>query len=184
MPFVHWVCDGHLVKIRMTDTECTIARFIAVTISLCAFSGCSSSGGEQATATAGLLTPGEVAVARTKAVFAHDTATALALTAPADRAAEEYLAQSLATRTMSATDIAVGSATITGGTATVVLTGTFCSRPRTGPPPSTPCVTNTDPHSANPVFLVHLKRNGAGRWLVYYPEPSQPGPSETTSGTA
>ena len=61
-------------------------------------------------------------------------------------------------------NLKVGAVTRRGDDATVVIVGSVCS-------PAGRCITNTDPHSANPEFLVHTVHTKAG-WYVTFPIPA------------
>jgi hypothetical protein len=124
---------------------------------------------------------GTVALAYTYDMFEHRLAAAARLTTPSDRHALTYLAKPLASRNTSAHNLAAGSTTTIGNTAEVVIIGTLCSAPKSGPAPATPCGTNADTHSTNPGFQVRLRRSSGGSWQVDFPAPSTIGSGAATS---
>lgn len=139
--------------------------------------------------------PGQTAVEYVNALAAGDYERAIAFVTPAER----YVLEAIAAGdppTGTAKNIAIGSETVTGNSAVVILTGTLCSAAggseggstgsggvaSSSPPAETGaesgdaprgadgrCTTNHDPHSADPMFRVLLKQvPSTDRWFVTF----------------
>lgn len=91
--------------------------------------------------------------------------------AVSQRALMPVLSAGITPGSVSEHNIQVGSVDITLPTADVVLTGQLCSTGSKQKLTSkAKCIQNTDPHSKNPIFVVHLVKI-ARKWYVNFPVP-------------
>ena len=128
-------------------------------------------------------------MAYARALFAGDYSAASRYVDPASRSAFFALTAGLGPRSVSSRHLAAGSATVTGATAVVVLTGTICSSASmtslaSSPASPSTCVTNTDPHAASPIFRIDLAHESDGRWLVVYRAPAPDGDEATGAASS
>ena len=120
-----------------------------------------------------LGTPGGVAVRYAQALFGGDIDTAKSLVDPQGASAFALMASGLGQTHVTGKDLGVGSTSINGDAAVVILVGTFCG--------ADGCITNSSPHTDNPIFRVAERRAG-GRWLVTFAAGAAPaGPDVTPS---
>jgi hypothetical protein len=130
-----------------------------------------------------------------QALFAGDYRMAGGYLEPASHGAFMLITAGLKPSSLRSRNLAVGSSTVTGQAAVVILTGTICASATVGTEPSIAasgamqCVTNSDRHSSNPIFGVQLTRAANGNWLVVYRVPaiapnSQSGEGGSTSSAA
>ena len=169
-------------------------RVAVVAVSLLALAGCSR-GDARDGGPPDPSSPGGIAVAYVNAVTDGDYARAVTFVSPPERNVLEAITAGNPP-SGDARNIAVGSESISGDSAIVVLTGTICTAAvATGPgstgsggvPSSSPpteasadstdppsrdnvrCFTNTDPRSMDPVFRVSLTRDAtADRWFITF----------------
>lgn len=151
-----------------------------------------------ATATAGPApvpgsAPGTAALQYSRALFDGNFTAASRYVAPASRNGFLVLTDGLSPNSVKSHDLAIGSTTVKGSTAVVVITGTVCTDGGVNPSPSAKggnstaynCITNTDRNSSNPVFTVNLDREADGQWMVVYlmPDTSQTAPPPATGAS-
>jgi hypothetical protein len=162
-------------------------RALALAPLLCAMSavlvGCGSA------ATTGGQTPAVTAVGYARSLFSGDYTAAGRYVAASERAPILALMARLGPKSVRSYNLRAGKTIVSGTNATVELTGTICSSGGitalpTNAQSSGHCVTNGDPQSSNPIFLVHLAREAGGRWFVVFPVPRRsatPIPQSTTT---
>lgn len=133
---------------------------------------------------------GAAALQYAQALFAGDSRMAGGYVEPASRGAFMLIAGGLKPSSLRSRNLAVGSSTVTGQAAVVILTGTICASATVGTQLSNAasgamqCVTNADRHSSNPVFDVELTRAASGNWLVVYRAPAMAPISQSGEGGA
>jgi hypothetical protein len=122
--------------------------------------------------------PGEVALSYFSDVFSGQFKEASQWVDPKSRAPFELVFNDLSPSAVNDADLGVGSSTVTGDTALVIMTGKICtdgegiakSRPGSTPEPapklSYTCQSNRNPHSVNPVFRVKLVLTHGNVWFV------------------
>ena len=121
--------------------------------------------------------PGKTAVAFTVDLNSGKLGAARELMYSLDRPAFDILAAVIQGNRVSARDVSVGSSTINGNTAVVILEGTFCVAGPTGAAYGAKtygvpkCFTNSNPKSSNRAAWVKLIRLATGHWYVYFPRP-------------
>jgi hypothetical protein len=108
---------------------------------------------------------GQVALAFARDLFSGRLNQAASLVLPGEGSGFNVLATIIKHNVTRQTSLAIGSITMKGSTADVELTGTICSGPTEQ---ALNCVTNSDPHSAQPAFREWVQRNGT-RWYIYFP---------------
>lgn len=159
-----WLGYRVLTEIVKRAPRCSAPAvwFAAVGMGVAA-AGCGSSSSPAGAGTGTGLSPQQVAVAYSQALFAGHLDTARSYVDPPSQPALAVLANSLGSAHVSSRNLAAGSVMMTGDTAVVTLTGTFCN--------SSSCVTNSSPQSPNPIFRVAETRT-AGRWMVTFTAPT------------
>ncbi len=123
------------------------------------------------------MDPGKIALNYTAELFSGRPSQARNLVYSLDRPAFDVIAEVIKGNRVSARGLSVGSATINGNLAVVVLEGTFCvagpsgkvSTSKTFQPSK--CFTNSNPRSSNKAAQVALIRSATGHWYVDYPKP-------------
>jgi hypothetical protein len=122
--------------------------------------------------------PGEVALAYFSDVFSGEFKEASQWVDPKSRGPFELVFNDLSPSAVHDADLRIGSSTVTGDTALVIMTGKICTdgegiaKPRPGstpepaPKPSYTCQSNRNPHSVNPVFGVKLILTHGNVWYV------------------
>jgi hypothetical protein len=156
-------------------------RRAAVAVSLCAatvLTGCSSTHQRKAATGSPGTGPAQVALTYASALFSGEFEVASHQVDLAGRGAFLALTAGLGASSIRSHDLAVGSSAVAGTAAIVILTGTICSSGSMATLPAAQqqssgagCVSNTDPHSASPIFRVDLASEG-GQWLVTFRMPS------------
>lgn len=144
------------------------------TVALVGLAACGTNG---STVAANNSSPATVALQYTEALFGGHLDAARQFVAPASQNTFLVVTAGLGSLSMRTQGLTIGSTSVSDSTAVAILMGTLCSSH--GLAPLTPadtsssvnCVTNSNPHSANPVFRVQLIRNSDGRWLVTYRAP-------------
>lgn len=115
--------------------------------------------------------PGNVAVRYVDAVYTGHLSTAKSLVIASDRGAFGALALVLAEESLSERNVSVGSVTISGKNASVIVLGTLCTQPggsvTSQASRKVSCVTNRNSHSTNSTFQVLLQSSGQ-RWQVRF----------------
>jgi hypothetical protein len=132
----------------------------------------------QTTSNSPLLGPGQTAVAYMSAVYAGRIQAAAEFIRPSDRALFLDISRGLIPNSTKSENLKAGKVAIKADHATVTLTGSLCATeslpaslpasPDASSPPTTRCLSNTDPNSPDPVFAVPLEAQSAGRWFVVY----------------
>ncbi|MEJ0014532.1 MAG: hypothetical protein WDN07_02975 [Actinomycetota bacterium] len=146
--------------------------FVASTI----LTGCSM-GGSVSNTKALTADPGKIAVTFTVDLYSSKLSAARELVYSLDRPPFDILAAVIRGNRTSARDVSVGSSTINGNTAIVILEGTFCVAGPAGTASGAKaygvpkCFTNSNPKSSNLAARVKLIRVATGRWYVYFPRP-------------
>jgi hypothetical protein len=149
-------------------------RAVALAPLLCALIavlvGCGSA------ATTGGHNPAVTAVGYDRSLFSSDYTAAGRYVAASDRAPILALMARLGPKSVRSYNLRAGNTIVSGTHGTVELTGTICSSGGISALPTNAqssghCVTNGDPQSSNPIFLVHLAREADGRWFVVFPVP-------------
>ena len=140
-------------------------RTIAVAASLVAvLAGCAND--EVHASSVDRASASETAVAYTSAVVQHDYEAARAYVAAASLDAFHFIADAPDQPDSRADDLSAGDEKVEGDDATVVILGRLCSTEGG----DEQCVSNDDPVSTNPIFVVHLTRQD-DTWSVYFPTP-------------
>jgi len=121
--------------------------------------------------------PGKTAVAFTVDINSGRFGAARKLVYSLNQPTFDILATVIRGNRVSARDVSVGSSTINGNTAVVILKGTFCVAGPTGAAYGAKtygvpkCFTNSNPKSSNRAAWVKLIRLATGHWYVYFPRP-------------
>jgi len=176
--------DGQLSRPAGRSPAARAAGLVSALIAL-GLAGCASAASGPGPAPS--AAPGTVALRFTRTLLAGHFTAASRYVAPASRNAFLVLTDGLRPSSVSGRNLAVGSTTINGPAAVVVLTGTICTGGGTAPPSASPgrpapgaCISNTDPHGGNPAFRVDLAKGPDGQWLVVYRVPTA---TPSTGGT-
>jgi|GEM_PF-4513425 len=112
---------------------------------------------------------GQVAVRYATALFDGDIKTARALVEPSSQQSFELVVAGLGQTKVHAKGLANGRTTITAGRAVTTLLGDLCPGAASATAATvspTDCMSNHDPASTNPIFMVALARQPNGQWLV------------------
>lgn len=117
--------------------------------------------------------PQTVAVNYVRALFSGDINKAASFVEPSNRGAFLAVTNGIQGASIRGEGIAAGSSSVQGSSATVVMIGTICTSGSMAPLPSgeptaSHCVTNKDPHTRNPVFMVSLAMQPDGNWSVIF----------------
>lgn len=121
--------------------------------------------------------PGKIAVAFTADIYSGRLGAARKLVYSLNQPTFDIFAAVIRGNRVSARDVSVGSSTINGNTALVILEGTFCVAGPTGTKAGAKtygvpkCFTNANPKSSNRAAWVKLIRLATGHWYVYFPKP-------------
>ena len=115
---------------------------------------------------------GEVALDYTNDLFTGDYDSVKALVQPSDRSGFQLINAGVEPGGADAENLGVGSVSLAGVAATVVLTGSVCRTATPGDPGG--CITNSDPNSDNPIFRVSLRQD-SGSWQVVFQAPTPAG---------
>ena len=121
--------------------------------------------------------PGKIAVAFTTDIYSGRLGAARKLVYSLNQPTFDIFAAVIRGNRVSARDVSVGSSTINGNTALVILEGTFCVAGPTGTKAGAKtygvpkCFTNSNPKSSNRAAWVKLIRLATGHWYVYFPKP-------------
>jgi hypothetical protein len=149
------------------DRNALIGALSGLAVVLVAACGSGGSGSDGAPMTADEAAAGRVALAYASALSSGASKSARRYVASRYRGAFDRLQKAIQGKAATSHGLAVGSVQISGRTATATLTGTFCQ----GTPAdksADQCVTNHDPHTSNPIFLVHLLHEHERSWRVRY----------------
>jgi hypothetical protein len=165
--------------IRHLGLHTLLIGVVLATASACASSTAQSAGGR-----ADVSMPSNAAVAYVTALFSGDVDRAAEFILPGDQNLFRYIADGVTSNSTRSENIKAAAVTVVGEKATVILTGTLCTTPSLSPTPmpsnspstqsptissdNAQCVSNTDPHTTNPIFQVMLKSGDAGHWYVDY----------------
>jgi len=149
-----------------------VLTLFASIISASFFVGLSGSSAKDTT-----MNPGSIALIYTVDLFSGKPSEARDLVYSLDRQAFDVVAAVIKGNRVSAHGLSVGSSTIKGDAAVVVLEGTFCVAGPSGKVSKSKtsqvskCFTNSNPKSSNKAAQVALIRSATGHWYVYYPRP-------------
>ena len=151
-----------------------LAAIVFVTSSILADS---SVAGSVPTAKVLLADPGKIAVAFTADIYSGRLGAARKLVYSLNQPTFDIIAAVIRNNRASARNVSVGSLTVNGNTALVILEGTFCVAGPTGIKAGAKtygvpkCFTNSNPKSSNRAAWVKLIRLATGHWYVYFPKP-------------
>lgn len=154
-----------------------------------ALAGCGSAQTPKPLAASSGNGPDQVAMSYARSLFSGDFDAASQRVDSAGRGSFLALTAGLGPSSVRGHDLAVGSSSVTGTSAVVVLTGTLCSThslatlSAAAQSPGAGCISNADPHSLNPIFRIDLSYE-AGRWLVTFRTPQTSPVAPSTSATS
>lgn len=156
----------------------TIANSAMVMVAAMAISACATQGDSAADASVGT-----VALQYIRATFSEHPDTAGQYVEPASRDTFQILSAEMHPASIAAEHLAIGTVVVTENHASAVLTGTICSAHSAKPLPTDSaqrkryCVSNDDPDSSNPIFLIRLLHDENRGWQVTFPRPRPGGQS-------